>query len=192
MTTLGIRWFEIAGTGIRDEHGRVVGIRAIGRDITERRAAEMEQRRAEAALHESEARYRGIVESTQAVFTRTDREGRLLYANDAICRLVGVPLEAILGQSFFQWVHPDDQAATLAAMEAAQQPPYRVLVENRVPTLGGWRWFEWEAGVDPGRGRADPRVPDDRARRHRAEGGGARARRPARPAIGASSSPVSS
>jgi len=26
-----------------------------------------------------------------------------------------------------------------------QQPPYRVLVENRVPTLRGWRWFEWEA-----------------------------------------------
>ncbi len=25
------------------------------------------------------------------------------------------------------------------------QPPYRVLVENRVPTLQGWRWFEWEA-----------------------------------------------
>src|SRR4029077_2293021 len=35
-TTLGIRWFEIAGTGIRDEHGTVVGIRAIGRDVTER------------------------------------------------------------------------------------------------------------------------------------------------------------
>ncbi len=146
-TTLGIRWFEIAGTGIRDEHGRVVGIRAIGRDITERRSAEEEQGRAEEALHESEARYRGIVESTQAVFTRTDLEGRLLYANDAICRLIGVPLEAILGQSFFQWVHPDDQAATLAAMESVTRPPYRVLVENRVPTLQGWRWFEWDAGV---------------------------------------------
>ena len=78
----------------------------------------MEQRRAEDALHESEARYRGIVESTQAVFTRTDLEGRLLYANDAICRLIGMPLDAILGQSFFQWVHPDDQAATVASMEA--------------------------------------------------------------------------
>ncbi len=144
-TTLGIRWFEIAGTGIRDERGTVIGIRAIGRDITERRAAEDERRRAEEALHDSEARYRGIVESTQSVFTRTDLEGRLLYANDAICRLVGVPLEAMLGQTFFQWVHPDDQAATLASMEAAQQPPYRVLVENRVPTLLGWRWFEWEA-----------------------------------------------
>jgi PAS domain S-box-containing protein len=145
MTTLGVRWFEIAGSGIRDPLGQVVGIRAIGRDITERRAAEAEQRRAEAALHESEARYRGIVESTQSVFTRTDLEGRLLFANDAICRLVGVPLEAMLGQTFFQWVHPDDQAATLASMAAAQQPPYRVLVENRVPTLRGWRWFEWEA-----------------------------------------------
>lgn len=144
-TAIGIRWFEITGTGILDEHGTVVGIRAIGRDVTERRAAEEERRRAEVALHDSEARYRGIVESTQSVFTRTDLEGRLLFANEAICRLVGVPLEAMLGQSFFAWVHPDDQAATLASMQAVQRPPYRVLVENRVPTLRGWRWFEWEA-----------------------------------------------
>ena len=147
ITTRGRRWFEVAASGIRDRSGRVVGLRAIGRDITERRAAELEQRRAEDALHESEARYRGIVESTQAVFTRTDLEGRLLYANDAICRLIGMPLDAILGQSFFQWVHPDDQAATVASMEAVMQAPYRVLVENRVPTLQGWRWFEWEGCV---------------------------------------------
>ena len=69
----------------------------------------------------------------------------MLYANDAICRLVGIPLEAMLGQVFFAWVHPDDQPAVRAAMAAAQRAPYRVLVENRVPTLRGWRWFEWEA-----------------------------------------------
>lgn len=143
-TVLGPRWFEVVGTRIRDRDGRAVGVRVIGRDITERHAAEEEQRRAELALHESEARYRGIVESTQAVFTRTDREGHVLFANDAICRLVGIPLDAMLGQSFFQWVHPDDLAAVVASMDAVQRPPYRVLVENRVPTLRGWRWFEWE------------------------------------------------
>ena len=144
-TAIGVRWFEVAGTGIRDRAGRVVGLRAIGRDITERRAAEEDRHRAEHALHESETRYRGIVESTQAVFTRTDLEGRVLFANDAICRMIGQPLEAILGQTFFAWVHPDDQAATHAAMEDVLGPPYRVLVENRVPTLLGWRWFEWDA-----------------------------------------------
>jgi PAS domain S-box-containing protein len=146
-TTIGIRWFEIAGTGIRDEHGAVVGIRAIGRDITERRAAEDEQRRAKDALHESEARYRSIVESTQSAFTRTDSQGRVLFANDALCRLLDVPLDRMVGQNLMQWVHPDDQAGVVAAIAAAQEPPYRVLVENRVPTIDGWRWFEWEAGA---------------------------------------------
>ena len=78
MTALGPRWFEIAGSGIRDRHGQVVGVRAIGRDIRERRAAEDERCRAEAALHDSEARYRGIIESTQSVFVsirrNTDRQ----------------------------------------------------------------------------------------------------------------------
>ncbi len=145
ITARGPRWFEIVGTEMRDHDGRIVGVRAIGRDITERREAELDQRRAEKALHESEARYRGIVESTQAVFTRTDVDGRLLFANDAICKLIGVPLDIVLGQTFFAWVHPDDQDETLASMQTAKQPPYRVLVENRVPTLRGWRWFEWDA-----------------------------------------------
>ncbi len=146
-TARGLRWFEVDGSPIRDERGKVTGIRAIGRDVTERRAAEEKRRRAEDALHESEARYRGIVESTQSVFTRTDHEGRLLFVNDALCRLLGVPREAMLGQSIFGWVHPDDQAPVLTAMAAVEQPPYRVRVENRVRTVNGWRWFEWEAGA---------------------------------------------
>ncbi len=145
VTASGARWFEVDGTAMRDQHDKVVGIRAIGRDITERRAAEEERRRAEEALHASEARYRGIVESTQSVFTRTDLQGRVLFANEPICRLTGVPLEEMLGRSIFEFMHPDDQAAILASMAAVRTPPYRVLVENRVPTLGGWRWFEWEA-----------------------------------------------
>ncbi len=153
-TTRGSRWFEVAGTGIQDRRGRVVGFRAIGRDITERRAAEDEQRRAETARHESEARYRGIVESTQSVFTRTDREGRLLFVNDAMCRILGTTREAMLGESLLQWVHPDDLAAVVAVIAAAQQPPYRVLIENRVATVRGWRWFEWEAsGILDAEGR---------------------------------------
>ncbi|MCC6764033.1 MAG: PAS domain S-box protein [Deltaproteobacteria bacterium] len=146
-TALGRRWLEVIGTRIRDHDGRVVGIRVTGRDITERRAAEEERRHAEQALHESEARYRGLVESTQAVFTRLDREGRILFANDAICRVIGLPLDAMLGQSLFQWVHPDDLAATRASMAAVMEPPHRVLVENRVPAPNGWRWFEWEGSA---------------------------------------------
>jgi PAS domain S-box-containing protein len=144
-TVSGPRWFEVIGSRIRDRQGRAIGIRAIGRDITERRAAEAERRRAEAALHESEARYRGIVESTQSVFTRTDHEGRLFFVNDVICRLLGVSREAMMGKSIFEWVHPDDSAAVVASIAAVQRPPYRVLVENRVATVHGWRWFEWEA-----------------------------------------------
>lgn len=146
-TVLGPRWFEVVGTRIRDRHGRVVGVRVIGRDVTERRAAEDERRHAERALQSSEARYRGLVESTHAVFTRLDHEGRILFANDAICRLIGLPPEAMIGQSLFQWVHPEDRAATYTSMAAVLQPPHRTLVENRVPTPHGWRWFEWEGAA---------------------------------------------
>lgn len=146
-TVRGALWFEVVGTRIRDRDGRVVGVRVIGRDITERRAAEDEQRRAEHALQQSEARYRGLVESTQAVFSRLDHEGCILFANDALCRILGLPLDAMLGQSLFQWVHPEDLAATQASMAAVMRPPHRALVENRVPTPQGWRWFEWEGSA---------------------------------------------
>jgi len=61
-----------------------------------------ERRRAETALHESEERYRSIVEQSPDAIVVHDAEGRLLYANPVALRLTGVQsIQDLGGRSVF-------------------------------------------------------------------------------------------
>jgi len=61
-----------------------------GRDISE-------QKRAERALRESEARARGLFQAVAGGVVMQDREGRIVDANPAACEILGVTLEQMKG-----------------------------------------------------------------------------------------------
>ena len=67
---------------VRDLQGEPAGFRGILRDVTERR-------RVEQALRESEARYRGIIESIQDPYYEVDLQGNMVLCNSAFCRMLG-------------------------------------------------------------------------------------------------------
>jgi PAS domain S-box-containing protein len=75
-----------------DEHGRLVEVQAVGRDITARKRALL-------ALAESEERYRSVVEAQTEFILRMRPDGRLTFVNDAYCRYHGRTREELL--------HPD-------------------------------------------------------------------------------------
>jgi PAS domain S-box-containing protein len=134
----GPRWMETVISPIRDATGRVTGLQATSRDVTERREAEE-------ALRVSEARYRGLVESQREVVCRVDPEGRFTFVNDACCALYDARREDLLGVPFWHLVHPEDTERVRAAVACASTPPYRGGVESRTRAATGWRWFEWDA-----------------------------------------------
>lgn len=91
---------QFQGVPLRDAGGRVIGLTGTGRDITE-------DRRQQAALAESEQRYRSLVEhSPDGIVVYSD--SRLVYLNAAAVRLFGAETPAqLLGRSVFDVVHPD-------------------------------------------------------------------------------------
>jgi PAS domain S-box-containing protein len=103
------RYLEGVITVERDRQSRAIGIRGVVRDITE-------QKLAEAALKESEERYRRLVElSPEAIVVHS--EGKFVYVNPAAQRLWGASSAAdLVGRSILNVVHPD----------------YRQLVSERV------------------------------------------------------------
>ena len=74
---------------VRDASGNSIGFRGISRDVTERQLAET-------ALRESEARYRGLVESQDALIYRADLQGNLTFLNEACRRAYGLEHDAPL------------------------------------------------------------------------------------------------
>ncbi|HEY2385752.1 MAG TPA: PAS domain S-box protein [Candidatus Binatia bacterium] len=134
-TVRGPMWIETVRYPIHGANGDVLGFRGISRDVTERWEAE-------AALRESEARYRGLIESQEELIFRADFDGSLTFINEACRRKYGVDQRAE-GVSFLDFVHPDDAPFAGAALRGlAAGGRYRRTSRGQTPE--GWRWVEWE------------------------------------------------
>ena|GEM_PF-2245995 len=89
--TLGRRFFSVTYFPYRDETNRVCGVVANSRDITELKLAE-------AALADSEARFRGIVENADEGIWQVDRDWRTVYVNSRMEDMLGCPPGTMLGR----------------------------------------------------------------------------------------------
>jgi PAS domain S-box-containing protein len=87
---------------------------SIVHDVTERKQTEM-------ALHESEEKYRGLVEdSPDAIAIYVD--GRVVFANNTSLKLIGAKnSEDLLGKSIMEFVHPEYREFVIQRMIASQK-----------------------------------------------------------------------
>jgi len=87
-----IHWMEDNGSAIFDESGGVIGLSGILRDITDRKHAED-------ALHESEERFRSLVETSPDMIWEIDPQGTFLYVSPMVTRILGYTPDEIIGKS---------------------------------------------------------------------------------------------
>jgi PAS domain S-box-containing protein len=80
------RWIEIHATPLRGDAGTVTALVCVSRDITARRAAEVQ-------LRDREARWRGVFGSPMVGIFFWDRAGAITDANDALLDVVGYSRE---------------------------------------------------------------------------------------------------
>jgi len=74
---------------------------------------EEERRRAQEALHESEAHYRSIVENSHAGVLIVDEAYRFVYVNDQLCRILARDRAEIIGHDFREFL--DEESCDLVA-----------------------------------------------------------------------------
>ncbi|MFP3871211.1 MAG: PAS domain S-box protein, partial [Syntrophobacteria bacterium] len=127
---------SLSAAPICDASGEMVAIMASMSDITERKNAE-------AALRESEAKYRLLVENQTDLVVKVDAEGRFLFISPSYCRMFGKKEEELLGQEFMPLVHEEDRRPTDEAMKALSSPPHTAYIEQRAMTKKGWLWLAW-------------------------------------------------
>jgi PAS domain S-box-containing protein/putative nucleotidyltransferase with HDIG domain len=95
---------EISASLMRDSEGQPTGFRGIARNVTDRKHAE-------AALEETEKRYRSLFDESLDAIVITDRAGRFVDANKAALDLFGYSREEISRACFKElYVDPKDGA----------------------------------------------------------------------------------
>jgi PAS domain S-box-containing protein len=136
---------------VRDDDGEPLHVQGFWLDITEQAAFEK-------ALRESEARFRGLYESSPHGVDIVDGEGYVLQANDALARMLGWDASELIGRRFADFTHPEDAAEDLALFEellAGERDSYRIEKRYLRPD-GSVVWVDLTAfGVRDGEGRVE-------------------------------------
>ena len=96
-----VRWIFRRGRIVRDARGKPIRYSGVDIDITERKAAE-------AALTESEQRYRALVDNASDIVATMDLDMRITSANPAIERILGYERSEIIGTPISRLI-PADQ-----------------------------------------------------------------------------------
>jgi len=125
------RWFRAHFARVGGEESRIVAVRF--EDTT--------RKRAEAALRESEARHRILVESWSQAVWETDAAGVVTVDSPSWRAYTGQTYEEWLGDGWLNAIHPDDR--TFAERQWRDAIAARALVnaEFRLHAPdGGWRW----------------------------------------------------
>jgi PAS domain S-box-containing protein len=99
-------WASVVLDPIR-EHGQIVGYAKVTRDISDRKASID-------ALRGALAANQAIFDSSVDVICAIDGQGVFTKVSKSAVNVWGYEAEELVGQSFINFVHPDDREATLA------------------------------------------------------------------------------
>ena len=120
-----IIWVEISLSFLRDKDHKPVAILAATRDITE-------SKRADEALHQSEEKYRAIIENMEEGYIEVDLKGRLTFFNEAAMNFLGYSREETMGMHYKNYTDEENARRIFEA--------YSGVYKTGVPLP----LFEWE------------------------------------------------
>ncbi|WP_285599322.1 diguanylate cyclase [Kineosporia sp. NBRC 101731] len=141
-------WMECTLAPLYDPERERLEIHCAAREITDRVNAA-------ARIARSEEQFRSIFDGSPMGITLTDTQGRLLSANPAMSRLLGVPQEELIGRLRSEFVHPADSNAHPEAMRRLRSNPgssLEVLVRfRRYDGVLAWAsaWLSWIDDGEP-------------------------------------------
>lgn len=133
----GLGWFELSIATKGDPAKSDPRLIVLVRDITERK-------RSEEALLESTQRFRGLIENSADAITLLSLNRDILFASPSIARILGYPLDELIGCKADEFIHPEDLASAARVVEESlRKPSVTVEFSSRIRHQdGSWRYME--------------------------------------------------
>ncbi|WFU49812.1 PAS domain-containing sensor histidine kinase [Sinorhizobium terangae] len=140
------RWFRDSAVASRDEHGRITAWYGTTVDIDD-------QRKAEAALRESEQQLRQLIDTVPALIWCATPDGKPSYLNQPLLRWTGMSQSGDttrtagqLAATIIEAVHPDDRASFQAALSQSFRAGKPFMLKYRLRRADGdYRWIDGKA-----------------------------------------------
>ncbi|MFK7701963.1 PAS domain-containing protein [Pseudomonas caspiana] len=147
------KWWDVQVTPMFDAAGAVEKILCISRDITATRAAEENLRKLNATLEERvEARTQDrdrIWRLSTDLMLIAGFAGDIVAVNPAWTQVLGWSDDELVGKSFLDFLHPEDDVITAAAAADLSRGISFSSFENRyLHKDGSYRWIAWAAVPD--------------------------------------------
>ena len=141
-----VRVVEVHSRPVRDGI-RIIGICGISREITKRKLAEE-------LLHQSEARYRAVVEDQAELICRYLPDCTLTFVNNAYCHYFGKARDELLGQKFQTLITGQERKVVGQKLAALTPERPTTMHEQTALAAGGEvRWQQWVTrGLFDGKG----------------------------------------
>jgi PAS domain S-box-containing protein len=137
-------WTRVTLSVVNDEQNRPVSDLAIVEDISDRKQIELERQQAIAALAQSEAQFRTLVENAGEITYTRRLDGTLTYLSPQAETILGYDPATLVGtQIWGTLVHPEDAAVAQRNVEhliAAGQCQREIEVRVRHQD-GHWHWM---------------------------------------------------
>ena len=146
------------GNALRGQAGQIIGLllvlspepivnshvaKSIVQLFAARAASELQRKKIEDALRDSEQRYRAIMENTYDVIVEISNQGTCKYVSPNCQAVLGYDSADMLGKSFFDFVHPEEREALLESFHTHIGSLQEIDMMCRLQTKQAeWRWFE--------------------------------------------------
>jgi PAS domain S-box-containing protein len=133
-----IRYFDTVKFPLRDQNGGVIGLVGIGRDVTERKKAEVELRRAKEFAE-------NLINTANVMVLGLDLEGRVTIFNRAAEEITGYARAEIMNRSWFETFVPNEQYPGVREKfeRLAKQGDVGVFENPIITKAGEKRYISW-------------------------------------------------
>jgi len=146
------------GCALRGQAGQIIGIlvvlspepivnphvaQTIVQLFAARAANELQRKKIEDALRDSEQRYRAIVENAYDLIIEISNQGECHYVSPNCQAVLGYEASDLVGKSFFDFVYPEERQALATSFHTHIGALQEIDMTCRLQTKRGeWRWCE--------------------------------------------------